>query len=230
MSTTPEYHVARAAVRPELNAIWDAPAWVGAHVGTVEHYHPEGSDHRPLTEFKLMYGDDGLHGIFRVHDRYVRCLRTEYQSAVCRDACVEIFVQPKPDRGYVQLEMNCATAMLLGYRHVQDGVVVDKERSPESLGKRVGCVCSIGRIVDPEIAEPLTWTLQYYLPFSVIETYCGPLNESSGNQWRGNFFKCSEDNSKPHWGAWASIGEVRESHQPDKFGVLVFEPHAISSI
>jgi len=33
------------------------------------------------------------------------------------------------------------------------------------------------------------------------EHYVGPLGPLTGQVWRGNFFKCAEDNSHPHWAA-----------------------------
>ena len=55
---------------------------------------------RPRTRSKVLYDDRGIYVLFRVADRYVRCVRTEHQSHVYRDSCVEFFAQPKPGGGY----------------------------------------------------------------------------------------------------------------------------------
>jgi len=40
---------------------------------------------------------------------------------------------------------------------------------------------------------------------------------------RGNFYKCAEDNSHPHWASWASMGGELNFHLPDRFGWFSFE-------
>ena len=43
-----------------------------------------------------------------------------------------------------------------------------------------------------------------------------------GEVWRGNFFKCVEENSHPHWASWSPVDEFN-FHLPQCFGVLRFE-------
>jgi hypothetical protein len=45
----------------------------------------------------------------------------------------------------------------------------------------------------------------------------------SGQAWRGNFYKCGDETSHPHWGMWAPIREGFTFHQPRFFGTLHFE-------
>jgi len=66
------------------------------------------------------------------------------------------------------------------------------------------------------------WTLRFYIPFAVFENYVGPLGEVAGQSWRGNFFKCAEDCSHPHWAAWSPVDEFN-FHLPRCFGTLRFE-------
>ena len=47
-------------------------AWAAAETLELAHFRPEGSDHRPRTRARLLHTGDGLCGIFRVEDRYVR--------------------------------------------------------------------------------------------------------------------------------------------------------------
>ena len=105
-----EYLVRRTTSRPLLDR-----EWTDAQVGTIAHFHRTSSDHRPVTCFKLLYDDAGIYIQFDVRDRYVLCRRTEDQAMVCRDSCVEAFLQPTVDRGYFNFEINCCGAMLLWY-------------------------------------------------------------------------------------------------------------------
>src|SRR4051794_25321308 len=93
-SEKPEYVVQRVVAPPSLKPDWDAAEWQGADGAEVSHFLRESSAHQPRTLAKLIYTDDGLHGIFRVEDRYVRSVRTKYFDEVWKDSAVEFFFKP----------------------------------------------------------------------------------------------------------------------------------------
>ena len=207
-----------------LNADWKNPAWEEAETLQIQHFRPESSSHRPTTLVRLLHDNQGIHGIFQVDDRYVLCKRTEYGSEVWKDSCVEFFAQPKPDSGYLNFEFNCGGAILCNY-------IIDPTRTPKGfkqftrvpadVAQGIQVISSLPRIVDPEIAKPLTWTLKFFIPFALFEHYVGKLGQTSGTMWRGNFFKCAEENSRPHWAAWSPVDEFN-FHLPRCFGEIHF--------
>ena len=89
------------------------------------------------------------------------------------------------------------------------------------LGKQVQVKSSLPQVVEPEITAPVRWTLQFFIPFSVLEAFTGPLDAVSGQVWRGNFFKCATEVSHPHWAAWSPVDEFN-FHLPRCFGWLFF--------
>ena len=220
------YTIQFAAAVPPPQAEWGDPTWNKAETLEIKHFRPEGSDHRPQTCARVLYGANGLYGMFRVQDRYVRCVRTQYHDEVWKDSCVEFFAQPKPDRGYFNFEFNCGGAHLCSH-------IVNPERTadgfkeytplPGEIGRTVRVRSSLPRVVEPEITQPVTWTLRFFIPFAVFEAYVGPLGDVGGQTWRGNFFKCAEDNSHPHWAAWSPVDEFN-FHLPRCFGEITFEP------
>ena len=190
----------------------------------VGHFLPQSSDHRPLTRARLGYDLEGIHGRFEVEDRFVCCVRTEYGSEVWKDSCVEFFVEPKPGRGYFNFEFNCGGAFLVNHI-VNPTRTVDgfKEflRIPEASTQRVVVRSSLPPVVNPEIAEAVTWTLEFFIPFALLEGYVGRLGQVAGHVWRGNFYKCAEENSHPHWAAWSPVDEFN-FHRPHCFGEIRF--------
>ena len=248
------YVVKRAGERPALDGNWDAPAWRSANTLRVERFMtaPGVSDHRPETQAKVLFADDGLFVFFNVRDRYVVCRHTEFQSRVYQDSCAEFFVQPKPDKGYFNFEMNCGGALLVTY-------IEDATRTPEGFKKFTQLPPEMDALVkrfhsftpaprhpplvprpssaaprpstldtlalSPEVAGPLEWRLEYFIPFSFFERYVGPLGNISGQTWRANFFKCADASSHPHWATWSPLDSdfAGGFHRPDKFGVLRFE-------
>lgn len=106
------YTIRRANAAPQLLAEWSDPVWEQADPLEIQHFRTESSDHHPRTSARLLYDALGIHGMFRVEDRYLRCLRTQYQDPVWKDSCVEFFAQPMPERGYFNFEFNCGGALL----------------------------------------------------------------------------------------------------------------------
>ena len=204
--------------------MWEAPGWAEAETAEIGSFRHESSPHRPRTLVRLLYDADGIHGIFRVYDRFVRCTRTRYFDEVWKDSCVEFFAQPRPDRGYFNFEFNCGGAFLCSY-------IVNPERTPGGFkeytklpieqGQTIQVRSSLPGVVEPERAEPLTWALKFFVPFVLFERYTVPVGELPGQGWRGNFFKCAQEVSHPHWASWAPVDEFN-FHRPACFGHLRF--------
>jgi len=197
-------------------------AWSSLPVAEVGQFLPQSSQHRPRTFVRVAHDGHNLYGRFTVEDRYVRCRRTGYGSEVWKDSCVEFFVEPKAGRGYFNFEFNCGGTFLVN--HIVDPARTPEgfknfTRLPESLATQIGIRASLPRVVEPEIAEPTSWSLEFQIPLGLLEGYIGPLGNLSGQTWRGNFFKCAEENSHPHWAAWSAVSEFN-FHLPACFGDL----------
>jgi hypothetical protein len=218
------YTVRSSEIRPTLEPDWENPIWSRADTLELRHFRPEGSDHRPRAFARLLHTADGIYGMFQIHDRYVRCVRTNYFDEVWKDSCVEFFAQPKPDRGYFNLEFNCGGAHLCSY-------ITNPERTPTgfkefvklpaSIGKTIQVHSSLPQRVEPEISEPVVWTLAFYVPFALFESYVGPLGQVSGQAWRGNFHKCADECSHPHWATWSPLDGLN-FRRPSCFGAIGF--------
>lgn len=219
------YVVRKAQRPPSFAGDWNCPFWKTANVLEIKFFRKESSKHHPRTFVRLLYDATGIHGIFKVQDRFVRCVRTRYGDEVWKDSCVEFFFQPKPDKGYFNFEFNCGGAFLSCY-------ITNPERSPGGfkefikipieLGRAIKVRSSLPPIVSPEISGPVEWALQFFIPFSLLEKFVGTLEKIKGQPCRGNFFKCAEENSHPHWASWAPVDEFN-FHLPRCFGTIQFE-------
>jgi hypothetical protein len=215
-----------SAPRPPLTAGWDDPAWAGRPVLDIASFRPEGSDHRPRTRAKLAYDDEGLSGLFRVDDRYVRSVHTRFGEPVYEDSCVEVFLQPKPDRGYLNFEMNAGGTLLASHitdhRRTPDGFAAFA-RLTEEDGRQVGVRSSLPAVVEPEVELPLEWQLAFFVPIRLLEKYVGPTGPLAGQRWRANLYKCGDGTSHPHWASWSPV-DALNFHLPHCFGNFAFEP------
>lgn len=220
------YVVRRAESAPALSGEWSCASWERAATLEIACFRPESSEHRPVTHARVLYDDKGLFVAFRVQDCYVRCVATGYQGPVYKDACVEFFVEPKRDKGYFNFEMNCGGTLLL--RHVINPTRIGRELAeytnvPPEWASAIQVFHSMPKTVDPEIEEPVDWTVQYFVPFALFEAFVGPLGSIPGQEWRGNFYKCAESNSHPHYASWAPVRGALNFHQPECFAPILFE-------
>jgi hypothetical protein len=204
------------------DARWDRDEWREVFPLLIDRYVWDANGHRPLTQAKLQYSAEYLYVIFRVQDRYVRSVHTRYGDPVCQDACVEMFFNPAPEAGpfYFNIESNCGGILFCGY---QSGRDENAAQLREEDAKRLDVAATLPAIVDPEVEGPLTWVVEYRVPFAMLERY-GPVERPApGVTWRANFYKCAEINSHPHYGSWSPIDLPRpDFHCPQFFGTLTF--------
>ena len=218
------YSIHRTTTPPALTGGWDDAVWGAVPALVVDRFHAKSGDHHPTTRAKLLYDSNGLYVIFDVQDRYVECVCTQPQGPVCRDSCVEFFVQPSPPGPYFNFEINCGGTPLVHF--MEDWRIIPgqgfKKNTPVSaaLLQQLHIYHSLPRMVHPPRSNPTRWCVEYFIPFGLFEHYLGPLGEPSQRIWRGNFYKCGS--SHAHWASWAPLGEELNFHQPRYFGTLQF--------
>lgn len=220
------YTIARTAALGPADARWDRPVWTAATTLQVTHFPWKDSGHRPRVLARLLYDDTALGLIFRVEDRYVRAVAQRFQDSVCTDSCVEFFVAPVPgSTAYLNFEVNCGGTMLVFRCPSPEERQAGKEQvvltaEDEAM---MPVAHSLPKNVDPELAEPTTWTVEYHLPFALFTKYFGISRPQAGTTWRANFYKCADHTSHPHWGSWAPVDTPAPNfHVPASFQPLLF--------
>ncbi len=218
--------IPKTVLRPELRGLWNGPAWGETPFLGIGCFRPENTSHRPVVRCKMLYDDSHLYGLFLVQDRYVRCIHTGFQAPVYEDSCVELFVQPRSDKGYFNFEFNCGGALLASYvtdpTRIDGRVAKTTPLSPEE-GRRVAVYSSLPSIVEPEMEDEVTWLLEFSIPFALLTGYVRSLGKVEGREWRGNLYKCGNRTSHPHWASWSPLSD-RNFHAPWDFGALQFAP------
>ncbi|MEO2049307.1 MAG: carbohydrate-binding family 9-like protein [Pirellulales bacterium] len=209
--------------RMHIDADWNKSAWKHIRPLVLQHFMGNRPKHLPRTQAKLLYDDKALYVIFRVKDFCVRAISKEHQDHVYLDSCVEFFFAPEDptEKSYFNLEMNCGGTMLLHYQTIPRKVPLKLTKQEIA---RIEVAHSQPKIIDPEVIEPTTWTVEYRLPFDILKkrssTFVQP---APGVLWRANFYKCADHTSNPHWLTWARIDHpVPNFHLPQFFGVLEF--------
>ncbi len=222
------YNIQRAETplgTPDLSS--DA-VWSGASEAAVTHFTWEDSGHRPDARARVIYDDNWLAIRFTVKDQYVRAVAEKFNDSVCSDSCVEFFVAPSDDPAqdaYFNFEVNCGGTMLLyacpssAQRLAGAGSVHVSEED----GETIQMAATLPKIVEPELTEPTQWSVEYHVPWTLFEKYFEVKRPRAGQTWRGNFYKCGDRTSHPHWGSWSPVDTPRPSfHQPDFYQPLRF--------
>jgi hypothetical protein len=194
--------------------------WKYAACAGINSFRWTDSGHRPETRVRLLWSDTHLAVRFDVSDRYVRSVAERFQDPVCQDSCVELFVAPgTADCGYFNVEINAGGTMLLGYgdqRH-------DRQPVSEPDAAAIVVSHSLPQRTEPEITVPCQWSIEYHVPFSLFADYAAAPAPGTGTVWKGNFYKCGDHTSHPHWGSWAPVETpAPDFHRPEFFAPLIF--------
>jgi len=220
-----KHYCVKACSEPALiDAVWDKPFW--QEIDSVEiglSHWPTQFEYEPATEAKLQYDAENLYVIFRVQDRYVQAVTAQPNGEVWKDSCVEFFFAPygKAGTSYFNLEVNCCGVPLMQHHSgPRTGTgFVDLERCGS-----IEIAASLQGPIETELTEPIVWTLEYRLPFEILKQYPEVEKPAAGVRWRGNFYKCADNSSHPHWMTWSPIQEERpDFHRPEYFGTLNFK-------
>jgi len=219
------YQVHRRTEDLPIDADWNKPQWQRVQPLELSYYMGEEPAHRPRTQAKVLYDDDNLFLIFRVEDRYVRAVAQKYNDMVCFDSCVEFFFTPGPDVGvgYFNLEVNCGGTILLHGGQVTVPYDDNARAIDVSEIEKIEVAHTMPRLVDPEIAEPTTWSVELRVPLDMLGRHIPVVRPAPGVVWRANFYKCGDETSHPHWLTWSRVVHPKPNfHLPEYFGILEF--------
>jgi hypothetical protein len=214
---TPEYEVFRVAA--DFDPSDDSVRWDALPALTVGHYLWLDNGYEPKVEARVGYSDHYLYVRFEAFEKRVRIRNLDFQSSVYKDSCVEMFIDPFPDKelGYLNFETNAAGAMLLGFgpgRH-------DRKRVPpdDLAGFRIQG--SVRGAWDGPIGAD-SWTVRYRVPQMLFKKCYGEVLRP-GIAGKANFYKCGDETEVPHYGAWSPPRTpAPDFHRPEFFGTLVF--------
>ena len=217
------YKVKKSIPPIALNGDWNSSQWEHADILELKNYMGDKPEHFPKTQAMLLYDDKNIYVFFRVEDRYVRAVAEKTHDSVYSDSCVEFFFTPSEglSKSYFNLEINCGGTVLMYYCDEKMAT-----RTPLDVAdcQMIEIFHSMPKIIEPEIAEPTPWVLQYKLPLEMLNKYHSIDKPEPGVKWRANFYKCADKTSHPHWLTWATVDNPTPNfHLPQYFGIIEFE-------
>jgi len=217
------YIVKRLKQPMKIDGNWNKREWRRTKPINISNFMGQIPSFRPIVQAKMLYDDKNLYVIFRVHDRYVHSVVEDYNGPVSGDACVEFFFSPDTAfrQQYFNLEINAGGTPLMAYH------IFSRKDNPKFSAEELNQIeiaHSLPRKIDPEIVQPVTWTLEYRLPIAILEKYCSVVRPEPSTVWRANFYKTSSKSSNPHWITWSKVeGLTPNFHLPQFFGIIQFQ-------
>ena len=204
------------------DADWERPEWRDVDELVIDQFMGPVPGYVPTIRAKMLYHPDWLYVIFRVQDHYVRAVESRINGRVWEDSCVEFFFSPDPANppAYFNLEVNCAGVPLF---HFKDPARPGAALPSEADIQRIDIAHSVPGLVDPEIREPMTWTVGHRIPVDMLAVYSTVERPAPGVKWGANFYKIGDKTSNPHWMTWSYIEHpVPNFHLPLQFGTITF--------
>ena len=159
---------------------------------------------RPRTEAKMLYDAANVYVIFRVHDKFVKSTVTSYNGHVSGDSCVEFFFSPNSAEPthYFNLEINAGgTPLIFFITNPWKNFV----KLPDELISKIEIAHSLPAVIDPEIEEEITWTIECRIPLEILKQFTDVTIPRPGVIWRANFYKTGSDTSNPHYYTWSPL-------------------------
>lgn len=185
----------------------------------------------PVTALRLAHTGTMLFVRFDVQGRGLRAMHTRDLEHVNEDSCVEFFVTNADQSRYFNFEFNCIGVCNASHRISKSEDV--HRLTPDEL-QSILRHSSITTSPSSEPLQPLSapfdlhdgnfcWSLTIGITLSLLDIIPAMFNQPV--TLRGNFYKCGDQTSEPHYLSWAPITFPRPNfHLPAFFGTLILEP------
>lgn len=217
-----QHTIPRAKSGIAIDGKFDEADWRSAPSVGGFHFPWEAGANEP-TEAKLLWDEEFLYVAFNCADASIRGERTERDSPVYHDDCVELFVSPDPDRleMYFNIEMNVKGARLDHFH--PKGVGSKAEWNP--TGIRIST--TVQGTLNQDGDADRSWRLEAAIPFAAYSEIARNTPPQTGDVWRLNLNRLNYDRpggqTRLQRSQWAPGDPDKASfHAPQWFGKVVF--------
>ena len=173
----------------------------------------------PEVVFRMAYSSAEMFLQFQVKEKYIRatCQPGDENCKPWEDSCVEFFISSGNEGEYYNFEFNC-----IGYCHIGKGKErAGRNRFSQEESSVVRVWSSLGNRPFGERTGYFEWMLMATIPFSIFGIGSSVFIES--NNVKGNFYKCGDKLTEPHFLSWNPIDTKEpDFHRPEYFGEIHF--------
>lgn len=175
--------------------------------------------YRPEVRGEIATFLDGIFLSYSVRERFTRAKYIEDNFPVYEDSCVEFFISPD-GKNYFNFEFNCIGTLLLQYGESRENRAFVNMKAL----KKIERYSTLGKNQFEEREGDNSWRLSVFIPFALMEEVSGIKRFWVEAELGGNFYKCGDSLSLPHYVVWNRIEtEKPDYHRPEFFGRLIFQ-------
>lgn len=217
------YKVKKLQKALKIDGNWNKEQWKNIEVIAVSKHMGPTPKFVPTVEAKMTYNDENVFVIFRVQDQFVKSTVTKLNGPVSENSCVEFFFSPDTAQPlwYFNLEINAGgTPLIFHIKKPWSGYTALNDKDIKSIE----IAHSMPAVVNPEIKEHTTWTIEYRIPIAMLKKYANVTPPAPGVTWKGNFYKTGSETSNPNYMTWSYVDHPKPNfHLPEFFGDLIFQ-------
>lgn len=170
-----------------------------------------------MVSFSIGHDGSSIFLNYQVEEPQVRAVNTEFNSSVWEDSCVEFFFSPD-GTNYYNFEINAIGTILCAYGKDR----YEREHLSGSILSKISTAPSLGRNPITELRGRIKWSLQVIIPVEVL--IFSQIEDLSGLEGRGNFYKCGDKLDQPHYLSWSKVNNpTPDFHLSEHFGPLSFQ-------
>ena len=169
--------------------------------------------YKPVVVFDIARGDKDLYLHFFVRGLSLRAVAGEDGEYVHPDSCVEFFMRKCDEMFYTNFEFNCiGTCLAARGQGRQNRIPFTSDEY-----KKIRRYTTVGREPFEEKKGIHVWELTVAIPFDLMGIDAADMPEKI----RGNFYKCADNTSYPHYVTWSPIKlPAPDYHCPEHFGEI----------
>ncbi len=168
--------------------------------------------YEPFCQVQIAWHESGFYLHYEVKESHVLTTQKGITGNVWKDSCVEFFMSLDNGFSYYNFECNAVGSRLLNYKNGQA-----KKESTQEVLEKIIVQTSLPLFTNLDIKEETHWSLSAFLP---VHLFNG-LTLSVGKKMRGNFYKCGDQTTQPHYLSWTTIHHAKPNfHLPEFFGYL----------
>jgi hypothetical protein len=173
--------------------------------------------YKPGLKFRIAHTGNEIWLKYYVNEKNILAQETRTNGDVYKDSTVEFFISID-GKSYYNFEFSCIGTIHIGHgegRH---------NRTPVNpvIAEKIQIESTLGNQPFAEKSGDFNWEMMIQIP---VECFAfDKIKTLKGLQVTGNFYKCGDETSDPHFVTWNAIGtENPDYHCPEYFGKIDFE-------
>ena len=219
----PKYTIHRTANSIVIDGILNELAWQSAPVINEFSYPWFTNGQKELTEARMIWDKNYLYVAFVAHDQFISAYKSERDSPVAQDDCVEVFIAPNPSKAqdYFNYEFNAISTTLDRAPY--------NNRSGKWNSNDLKVAIKLNGTLNNHSDIDTTWTTEIAIPLEDFYQFAQNTPPLDGDLWRLNLYRTGGEINL-QYATWSTTLRPKpQFHAPERFGIVEFSDSLLYS-